>query len=142
MKLIFCTLGACYCTLLAVETTAMAIFAQRQGNELGACATGMCCLDIRLPVVPWYVAVPILIIAIVFFVLAGMGEAQRQKEIEESNEEVKKRNRWLLNCRVRFDNNEGVVVHQEGVKCYVNWLNQRGNLVQSIKYESDLTIVE
>jgi hypothetical protein len=40
------------------------------------------------------------------------------------------------------DGREGEVVHREGSKLYINWLNDKGNLVQSIKDESEVTIKE
>lgn len=66
---------------LLVPTLIAQVFAD---NELGKAAIPcLCCLDIRVPDVPWYVLVIGLVLVVGFMALAGWCESKREQALQE-----------------------------------------------------------
>lgn len=123
------------------------LLAQRQGDELGRVATGLCCLDACTAPLPNLgpvggIIATIFLVGFIILVIwvASSEKAHKQKVIEDT----KSYENWVHRTVSLTNDPEfrGVVVHQEYDKLYINAVSYYGTLYQITRKISEVNHVK
>lgn len=162
-RMLVLAIGLTYVWLPSIVANSPLFAQTRDGKEWGQLMCPLlCCGDAHVPSLPWYIALPVMLLVIAFFIAMAVESEREEKERakrdeeervrsneehaerERVNNEFKERGEWLVGKQVSFQDNgftwEGRVVDQQADQVTVNYLTADGTLGSVRKSLNDVVV--